>query len=113
MNKDFKLFQEEFKKWQQKFGLMGYRVYFKYEPLEESFANITINQTNMGATVRLNSKLPEKDRPHKDIRLTAKHEAIHLLIGRLEENGRYRYSSSNEIYEASEELVLKLEGLIG
>jgi len=111
-DKDFNLFQSEFKKWQQKFGLTGYQVYFKYEPIEESFADISINQTMMAATVRLSSKLPDEDKQYKDVKRSAKHEAIHLLIGRLEQNGRSRYISSEEIYEAGEELVVKLEGLI-
>jgi len=112
MNKDFELFQQEFKKWQEKFGLTGYQVYFEYEEVDDAFANLTINQGEMVATVRLNSKLPDKDKPHKNIRKSAKHEAIHLLVGRLEHNGRYRYSTENEIYEATEELVNRLVNLI-
>jgi len=112
MNKDFELFQKEFKKWQEKFGLTGWAVYFKYEPLERSFADIAINLEDMVATVRLNSDLPDKDKPHKDIKRSAKHEAIHLLVGRLEFNGRYRFVSDGEISESGEELVRKLENLI-
>lgn len=111
-NKDFKLFQEEFKKWQYQFGLTGYKVYFKYEPLEDSFANIATTQGERIATVRLNSDLPDKDKPHKNIKQSAKHEALHLLLDRLEQKARYRYSSENEIHEAIEELVYKLEELI-
>jgi len=109
---EFSQFQKEFKKWQQKFGLTGYRVYFKYEPLDNCFADVKVNLGCMVATVRLNSKLPDEDKPFKDIKQSAKHEAIHLLVGRLEQNARYRYSSENEIYEAVEELVCKLEGLV-
>ena len=111
-NKDFELFKSEFKKWQRKFGLTGYKVYFKHEPIEKSFASICIAQGDMVATVRLNSELPAKDRQFNDIKRTAKHEALHLLVGRLEENGRYRYIAESEIYEATEELVFRLEDLI-
>ena len=109
---DFELFQKEFSKWQYKFGLIGYKVYFKYEPFDGGFASISINQSNMVATVRLNKDLPDKDKPFKDIKRNAKHEALHLLVGRLEQNARYRYSTENEIYEATEELVFKLEELV-
>ena len=109
---DFELFQSEFKRWQQKFGLTGYKVYFKYEPIDDGFAAIKINQGDMVVTVRLNSELPTKDNPHKDIRQTAKHEALHLLVGRLEEAGRYRHCSATEIYEATEELANRLGVLI-
>ena len=112
MNKDFALFQKYFKEYQQRFGLTGYKVYFKYEPLDGSFATIDCETGHMVATVRLNSELPEKDKPHKNIKRTAKHEAIHLLLMRLEGNARHRHSSSEEIYETVEELVFKLEELI-
>ena len=112
MNKDFALFCSEFKKWQKLFGLTGYTVYFKYEPIEDCFATIKINQGSMVATVRLNSKLPDKDKPHKDIKESAKEEALHLLVGRLESNAFYRFTSEEEIDEASEELTHKLEDLI-
>ena len=112
MNKDFELFQKEFKMWQRNFGLIGYKVYFKHEPLDSSFADIAINQGDMVATVRLNSSLPDKDKPHRSTKQSAKHEAIHLLVGRLEQNGRYRFTSENEIYEATEELVRRLEEFI-
>jgi len=111
-NKDFELFQKEFKRWQKLFGLTGYKVYFKYEPLDGKFAEIAITSGVMVATVRLNSNLPDKDKPFKDIKRDAKHEALHLLIARLEGNGKYRYSTEAEIDEAGEELVVKLEDLI-
>ena len=111
-NKDFELFQKEFKKWQERFGLMGYTVYFGYEELDGAFADIRIKQGEMVATIRLNSKLSDGDKPHRDIKKDAKHEAIHLLVGRLAENAEYRYSSKAELYEATEELVNKLGNLI-
>ena len=111
-NPDFELFKKEFQKWQQRFGLIGYKVYFKYEPLDSSFANIYVNQDEMVVTVTLNSKLPDKDKPFKDVKQSAKHEAIHLLVGKLDQNARYRYVSEHEIHESVEELVFKLEELI-
>ena len=110
--KDFELFQKEFQKWQLKLGLTGYKVYFSYEPLESSFANISINQEEMVATVRLNSGLPDKDKPHKDVRQSGKHEALHLLAGRLEALARSRYTCASEVNEAVEELVIRFEVLI-
>ena len=113
MNKDFSMFQKHFRRYQKRFGLTGYKVYFKHEPIEESFADITVQRSDMVATVRLNSQLPDKAKPFRDIGRDAKHEAIHLLLYRLEYLARCRYVSESEIYEATEELVFKLEELIG
>ncbi len=112
MNKDFIAFQKHFKYYQKLFGLSGYKIYFKHEELDKSFADIRINLGEMVVTVRLNSKLSDKDSPHKNIKLSAKHEALHLLIGRLDLTATYRYVTENDIYESAEELVHKLEGLI-
>jgi len=110
--KDFELFQKTFTKYQQRFGLIGYKVYFHYEPIDDSFANISINQEEMCVTARLNSNLPDKTKPHRDINLCAKHEALHLLVGRLESLARSRFTNAGEIYEAGEELVRRLENLV-
>ena len=71
MNKDFALFQSEFKKWQKLFGLTGYQVYFKYEPIDGAFADIKVRQSDMVAVVRVNSKLHDGDKPFRDIKADA------------------------------------------
>jgi hypothetical protein len=108
---DFEEFQSEFLKWQERFGLMGYITYFKHEPLE-SFADISVDTAAMRATVRLNSRLSKTDKPHQDARYSAKHEALHLLVVKLEHLARQRYVSENEIYRETEELVNRLSRLI-
>lgn len=111
-NKDFVEFQKKFREYQQQFGLTGYKVYFKYEPLDHCFADITVTQADMVVTVRLNSALEEKDKPLKHIGRSAKHEAIHLLLAKLEDRAGDRYTAEKEIDEAVEELAFKLEELI-
>lgn len=112
MNKDFKDFQKYFKEYQAKFGLNGWQVYFKHGPVDDAFANVRYTLGDMVATVWLNSKLSKGDKPFKDIRKSAKHEALHLLIARLEGNACHRWVSRAEIEESSEELVNKLDSLI-
>ncbi len=105
---DFTDFQKTFKVYQKLFGLNGYQVYFKYEPISDAFADIAVIQDNMVATVRLDNK---KD-SQRHVKQSAKHEAIHLLLNRLEYYGRCRYVQPEEINEAVEELVVRLQGLI-
>ena len=110
---EFKLFKEEFKKWQDKFGLKGWAIYFEHTEIEEHrFAEIYNDIEDMAATVRLNNKLCKENEKFKDVEKSAKHEAIHLLLARLEACARYRYVNEDEITEACEELVHKLEELI-
>ena len=110
---DFDLFQKTFVAYQVKFGLTGYKVYLEHGPLEDGdFGAIVVNQEDMTATVRLSSNLSKKSKMVKDPARTAKHEAVHLLIGRLVELCKERFVSPSEIHEASEELAIKLEVLI-
>ena len=111
-NKDFELFQSEFKKWQKLLGLTNYKVYFKYEELEETFASISVNLKDMVATVCLNSILPDKDKAHKDIMGSARHEAIHLLLSKLEREASSRFTLEEDIYEEVEGIVHRLEELL-
>ncbi len=109
---NFNVFKKEFTKWQNKFGLNGYSVYFKYEPLEHSFAQISVDHSNMAARVSLNSEVPKEHKEFIDIKKTALHEAIHLLTGKLKSLAEQRYVSEDEVYSAEEELVVKLQNLI-
>lgn len=109
---EFEVFQSTFIKYQNLLGLTGYKVYFKYEVLDSCFANIMINQEDMVVTVVLNKRVMAKDKLHRNIQNIAKHEALHLLMGRLDSLAKYRYATSVDIYEANEEIVHKLEELI-
>ena len=111
-NGDFARFQKYFEKYKSKFGVTGYKTYFKHEPLDTGFASITIDQDNMVATVKLNNNLSYEDGLFHNVKRSAKHEALHLLVGRLECLAGNRYCRHSEIYEATEEIVFKLEELI-
>ena len=107
---DFQLFQSEFIAWQERFGLTGYRVYFREELLDDKLASVSADMKTMAVMVTLNSE-PEA-RQFNDVEYTAKHEAIHLLLLKLEYMGKERYTSEDVIDRESEELVHKLHALI-
>jgi len=109
-NKDFTLFKKTFEHYQKLFGLGGYKVYFKYEPLEGCYASISTNQEDMVTTVSLDSS--DKDKKFRNVKQSAKHEALHLLLHRIEDIGENRFARKGELYEACEEAVHKLENLI-
>lgn len=115
MRKEDKQF-EQFKKWftyyQNMFGLNGYKVYFKYEDRGDCFASLITNQEDMVATVYLNSDMTEDAKPFFNVRESAKHEALHLLLARYSDVAHYRYTTKTDIYETEEELVRRLETLI-
>lgn len=110
---DFEIFKREFEKWQDKFGLLGYQVYFKHEPCHsDEYATITTSQPAMAATVILNAEITIDEKKRRPIRLIAKHEALHLLTHRLVNLAYCRFLDDSDIVEASEELTRKLEKLL-
>jgi len=111
-HKDFEDFKKYFTEYQNKFGLNGWQVYFKYEKIDGSYARIHYSLDDMVATVKLNSHLHKDEKPFNDVKEHAKHEALHLLTARLEYNGSARWVSKAEMDESSEELVNKLGRLI-
>ena len=111
-NGDFTRFQKVFGDYKRKFGLTGYKTYFKHEPLDGGFADITIEQPSMVVVVRWNKDHPAEHKPFEDVKRSAKHEAIHLLLGRLQSVAYDRHCRQAQIDEAVEEIVFKLEELI-
>lgn len=109
---DFEVFKEEFTKWQRRFGLNNYVVYFKHEPLDNAYARLAAEHPTMTATVYLNSRLTADQRKYLDVRRAAKHEAVHLILARLRNLAEERYVLDAEVYEATEEAVNRLQDLI-
>ena len=108
----FDTFKQEFERWQKAFGCEGYNVYFIQAPLDGCYADIRIHQDLMTACVRMANDIEEDDAKCFDPLKCAKHEALHLLVGRLAEDAGERHITEVEINAATEELVNKLLKLI-
>lgn len=111
-NEYFELFKKEFTRYQAHFGLMGYEVRFKLKDIDSAAASIDINQEEMVAFVALNSKLCKVERTEAEMKRNAKHEALHLLTGRMRKYAYSRHITCDDIYEANEELVRRLDRLV-
>jgi len=111
--KHFNLFKEECLRWQNLFELHNWELHFKWEATESARASINYTLTGYVASLFLAKEWANYEEIlDKDIEMVAKHEMIHLLIGRLEQVGSVRFASEDELSEAEEELVRKLEYII-
>lgn len=110
--KQYKEFKDTFTKYQKLLGLTGIKVYFIREPLEDSYANISVDTECCVATVKYSSELNEKAYKYIDPARTGKHEAIHLLTDRLENCAYKRFTSKDEIGTAVEDIANRLEDLL-
>jgi len=108
---DFKLFKETFLMWQQRLGLTQYDTYFQHMELDGKYAEICIDHLGKVATVRLNIDSANEG-PQMDVRIHARHEAIHLLLSRLSWLGQARYIETQDLEEEEEAIVRRLEKVL-
>lgn len=109
----FKQFKEECKKWQDKFELNDWKIYYQHVSYDGGYAQIHKNSNNRVATIFFNGELENKEEYNNlNIKEIAKHEMIHLMLARLSEIGVARFISEDETIEAEEELVQKLINII-
>jgi len=110
----FELFQKECRKWVDIFGLDEWKVYFLH--LDESNANRLAACNYVGltfvATFVLNKNW-RHDTPNNNwVKMVARHEVVHLLTAPLNCLATARYVTEDEVDNAVERLVHKLEAII-
>ncbi len=107
--KHFKIFKDECLRLQKEWGLTGWRIYFKHHKPEirDAFATIRCNLENKVASIFLTKEWATEHRPlnEDELKKTAKHEMIHLVLDRLYILGINRFSREIEMKEANEEIV--------
>lgn len=111
----FDLFKKECRKWIDKFELNNWKVHFKLgDAGEGNRASINRNVTGYIASIHLADSWDKLNvsLTNAEIRQNAKHEIIHLLLGRYSAQARERFIIQSELDEAGEELVRKLEWII-
>jgi len=107
-NKRFDAYKKYFRKYQERFGLDGYKVEFACRKLKDSCGEIEVWYHDALAKTTV-SRCTHPGRP---VRVTAKHEALHLLLARFAEGAFNRYTTKDELESAEEEVIHKLERLI-
>ena len=106
----FNFFKKCFLEYADRFGLLGWDIGYKIEDLGDTLlASLTYRANERVGTLRLNTSMPKGD---DDIRETAKHEAVHLLLGEYDHIASCRFCSPEELIRANEEVTVKLTKLI-
>ena len=112
--KQFEFYKKECKKWIDRFELNNWKVWFIKSELEDAFSQIHTKINGYGAKIILNSSLWNDDgiSVEQILAETAKHEIIHLLLSRFSDYAKSRDYTNDQLYEAEEEVVRKLENII-
>ena len=112
--KDFELFKKECRKWIDKLELNTYSVYFQQVPLDHEYAKTMTQYLSMQATMALASDWDTEVRPlnRYEIAKVAKHEAVHLLLSKMDTLATSRFVTKDELDQAEHEIVRKLENIL-
>ena len=111
----YKMFVKECRYWIDKLELNNWNYAFEFKKLEDATAQTRLELTGLTVTIALCTDLETFDyeiSSNDYIKQCAKHEVIHVLVGRLAENARARFLTNNDWYESVEELVTKLTKII-
>jgi len=109
---DFERFKRGFLYWVEVFGLRDYRIVFRHELIDDSYADILVNEPGKIATVRLTTGIDASNKDGLDIDGTALHEAIHLVTHRLYWLGACRHIHAEDLDEEWEALTRRLGNAI-
>ena len=107
----FNEFKQEFLRYVELLGLKDWKIYFRHEDID-GFAQIIRNANESIATVSFCSELNREDMQDLDIKMNAKHEAIHLLLSRYNFIASCRFVNDGEVSAEEERIVRILEKVL-
>lgn len=113
--RNFKLFRETVEYWVARFGLLEWRLDFEHDDCGDSWSTINPLYSHKAVNVCLNTDWGKTDAvPLTDeaIRMTAKHEAIEILIADLRILAESPFVTQDEVRSVSHTLVRRLEHII-
>ena len=109
--KEFEIFKSECQMWIDKFELNNWSVFYEWKGLDSdaySVRDISNHNATIGFSTSISNDFDMGMNRVEYIKYCAKHEIIHLLIGRLACYGYSKDYTTGDIEESEEELVIKL-----
>ena len=108
--KNYEYFVEMCEDYIRKYSLDSWDVYYHFKSLEDRFAQTSIDCVNRVCTITLSSQWDDVGVPDIEAQLneTAKHEVMHILLGKVSGYANARFLTRDEMIEAEESLVIKL-----
>ena len=110
----FQLFQAEFRRWVEIFGLKQWELYFQHKLDKENRATIYWNIPDYIATITLSTVWYDFEQPitEEEIRQCAFHETCEMLLAPLNACAQRRFLDEHEIQGESHVLIRKLENVL-
>lgn len=111
-SKDFKVFKQECERLIKEWGLDEWDIDILRGDNQDANASMKADIENMKAEIYLSRTINTIKEYTPNIKDTAKHEVIHLLISKVVEAGSCRFLTDSEYNSYTEQLVNKLIDII-
>jgi hypothetical protein len=110
--KDFAIFRAECQRWITRLGLSDWKIYYRFEEIEDGLAGCRRSFEGRCATIVLNPCQENCKREHVDVKRNAKHEVLHLLLAELDWLNRNRCVTDSAWMAAEHAVIRRLEGAL-
>ena len=110
--KDFKLFESECRKWIKKMSLGDWDVDFFHSDREGALASTRANWSGKSAAITFNTEWDEEYYNNKQIKITALHEALELLLMELRVLASSRYLAEPDIDHATHTVIQRMVNML-
>lgn len=107
--RQFEDFKNECLRLQKTLNLKDWKIYFNWAEGSGYYSKISSDVEGNVATISICKSY--KKNHFWDVKISAKHEMIHLFLARLENLAKSRYVSEEQIYSEEERLARVLEKL--
>ena len=112
-NKTSKSDFEFFKKWvlfyQKELGLTDWKIYFEHEKADGCMAYINRDHTGRCCTIGLSKDWKHHPVSRDQIKTSARHEVLHLLLADLRHAGDIRQTTDEDFSIAEHSIIRRLE----
>lgn len=105
----YRLFQEEVRKFQKDWGINGWVLEFEHSKLEPGYLAMVERDFGQGQALISFSTFWEVEPIQENLRSIAKHELLHVILGRMRGLATTRFCSEGELDAAEHELINLLE----
>jgi hypothetical protein len=108
----FKTFKAECERLVSSLGLHDWRVYYRFEKVDGGLAACETIWEGKVATITLNPEQENCSKGEVDVKRTARHEVIHLLLGELRALNGKRLVTEGQWEAAEHAVVRRLEKVL-
>lgn len=107
--KEYEVFKKECRHWIERFGLTDWKVYYTFEELDDALAGCSRDYEGRVATLTLNPFQENLKRRDVNVKASAKHEVMHILLAELRWMSHSRVLTDQAWMAAEHAVIRRLE----